>query len=112
MKRKAIIAILVLVTIIIALVAVCALSVSLEDEAKIQALDFAQRYVRFDIHRHNHDLQVSNFDENYYLVTGTIKNQADLSHLYMTAILELRKTEKLWLLDTLVIDGVTLYYRD
>lgn len=112
MKRKVIIAILVSVVIIIALVAVCTLSISLEDEAKAQAVDFAQRYVRFDIHRHNHDLQVSTFDENYYLVIGTIKKQTDLTHLYMTAILELRETEKLWLLDTLVIDSVTLYSRD
>ena len=109
MRRKAIIAALAVIIVIVSVVAVCALSVSLEDEAKIQAIDFAQQYIRFDIHRHNHDLQVITDDEIHYTVTGIIKNQVDLTHLYMIAILELRKTEKLWILDTLIIDDITLY---
>jgi len=109
MKRKAIIAVLAIIVIIIAIVAVCTLSISLEDEAKAQAIDFAQQYVGFDIHRHNYDLQVVTDDEIHYTVTGIIKKQIDLTHLYMIAILELRKTEKLWILNTLIIDGITLY---
>lgn len=109
MRRKLIITASVLIVIIIAIVAVCASFVSLEDEAKIQAVDFAQQYVGFDIHRHDHDLGVTTSDEIHYTVTGTIKRQSDLTHLSMIAILELRKAEKLWILDTLVINNVSLY---
>jgi len=109
MRRKAIIAVLAVIIVIVSVVAVCALSVSLEDEAKVQAIDFAQQYIKFDIHHHNHDLQVITDDKIHYTVTGIIKKQTDLTHLYMVAILELRKTEKLWILDTLIIDNITLY---
>jgi len=111
MRQKIIITALVLIVIIIASIAICISCASLKDEAKIQAIDFAQRYVSFDIERHNHDLQVINND-NYYRVTGIIKNQFDLSHYQLNALLELRKSEKLWILHTLSIDGITLYDRD
>ncbi len=104
-------AVLVLLLIILLTCGGCSSGPS-ESETKRMAIDFTERFARFNIHKQDHDLKVREIgtavEEVYYVVEGTIKRESDMSHMRVMVDMEYMGNDG-WRLRRLRLNGEYLF---
>ncbi len=83
-----------------------------ESETKGIAISFVERNAGFNIHKHDHDLQVREIglsvEEVYYVVDGIVKRESDMIHMDVMVNMEYLGRDG-WRLRELRLNGEYLF---